>query len=104
MKIIGHLLNSEGPLFTILLSDKDGLITKIYSNRYNGNLVASTSFRNIVSYIESKLTLREFIENSISISFESRGDNSLQNIPLDTIQDSISYIDNYYNELSESLK
>lgn len=104
MKIIGHLLNSEGPLLTILTDHEGSLLAKIHLNSFNGNLLVSTSFRNTVSYIESKLTLREFIENSQGYSFESKGDIFLEDIPFDEIQSSISFIDNHYNELPESMK
>lgn len=104
MKIIGHLLNSEGPLLTILTDHKGGLFTRIHLNKFNTNLLVSTSFRDVISYIESKLTLREFITNSEGYSFEKKDDISLKDVPIDEIQSSISFIDNYYNELPNSMK
>lgn len=104
MKTIGHLLNSEGPLVSILLDKNDNLMVKIHSNRYRGDLILMTSFKKIVSYIESKLTLDQLIETSAECYFEGRNNSDSKEPSLEEIKSSIIDVSKYYNEFSDSMK
>ena len=104
MNIIGHLLNSEGPLFSILHNHNGDIVAKIYSHKYNGDLLVTTHFKKIVSYIESKLTLNELIETSTGYHFKSRNGNNSSEPSLEEIKLSIIDINKYYNEFPDSMK
>lgn len=104
MKTIGHLINSEGPLLSILQDDNETFYIKIYSPSLNCHIQALSNFKKIVGYIESKLTLSELIEGSIECSIQTRRESSLQEFSMDEIKSSIDFINNYYNEISDSMK
>jgi len=104
MKTIGHLLNSEGPLFSILLDKNDNLLVKIHSNKYRGDLILITSFKKVVSYIESKLTLDQLIKTSTEYYFKARNNSNSKEPSLEEIKSSIVDVSKYYNEFSDSMK
>lgn len=104
MKTIGHLINSEGPLLSVLQDDNETFYVKIYSPLLNCHIQALTNFKKIVGYIESKLTLNELIEDSTKCSIHTRRESSLLEFSIDEIKSSIDFINNYYNEISDSMK
>lgn len=101
---LGVLLNSEGPLLKVGSRINGAIIVEAYSNEYEGNLLFEPKFKDLVSYIESKITLRELIFLSKSQMFSFNLNVEMKRIPLETIIDSLFYIDQYYNEVPEDLK
>ena len=104
MNLIGQLLNSEGPLLSLHTNENGEHILKIYSHKHNGDLLVTTSFKKVVSYIESKLTLNELIQTSIEYHFKSRNGVNADKPSLDEIKSSIVDVDKYYNEFPDSMK
>ena len=102
--VIGELINSEGPLLKVNTRETGQLLIEAYSNEYRGNLSFEPKFKDLVSYIESKITLRELIFLSKSRIFSFNLNVEMKRIPLETIIDSLFCIDEYYNEVSEDLK
>ena len=104
MNLVGQLLNSEGPLLTLHTNENGEHILKIYSHKHNGDLMVRTSFKKVVTYIESKLTLNEIIQTSTEYYFKSRNAGKVDEPSLDDIKSSIVDINKYYNEFPDSMK
>lgn len=104
MNLVGQLLNSEGPLLSLHTNENGEHLLKIYSHKYNGDLIVRTSFKKVVSYIESKLTLNELIQTSTEYHFKSRNVSEVDEPSLDEIKSSIVEVDKYFNEFPDSMK
>ena len=104
MKTIGQLINSEGPLLSILHDDNETFYIKVYSPLLNCHIQVLTNLKKIVGYIESKFTLRELIEESNEYEIQTRNKSIPQILSFDEIKSSIEFIDKHYNEISDSMK
>ena len=101
---LGDLINCEGPLLNVEITETHKLAIHAASETFLGVLSFEPRFTDLVSYIESKITLRELIFLSKSRRFSFNLDVEMKRIPLETIIDSLFYIDQYYNEVPEDLK
>lgn len=80
------------------------IIVEAYSHNYKGYLSFRPKFRDFISFVESRITLRELITLSNNPIFTFNKNIELRRIPLDHVVESIPYIDHYYNQVSDNLK
>jgi hypothetical protein len=101
---IGSLLNSEGPLLELFCNTNGEIELKGYSLEYEGHLIFSPKFSEVISYLESRITLTELIVLSEGCHFVFKKGGVPNRIPLDDIISSIPYCNEYYKNISDSLK
>lgn len=102
--VLGDIINSEGPLLGVAISNQGKLNLNALSNTYKGYLSFEPRFKDLVSYIESNITLRELILISNAPLFSFDLNVEMKRIPLQHIINSLPYIDHYYKEIPRSLK
>lgn len=101
---LGSIINSEGPIVTLNVLPNGGLKIEAYSNKFQGNLSFVTKFSDTVSYLDSRLSLRELIELSVSRIFSFNQGVEMYRIPLMEVIDSIPFIDILYREVPDEYK
>ena len=97
-------MNSEGSLLKVSVEKSGVIIIEAYSRLYNGDLSFQPKFKDFVSYIESKLTLRELITLSNWNMFSFDVGVEMKRIPLEEVINSILYVDCYFKNVPENLK
>lgn len=101
---LGSLINSEGPILELTCNYDGKLTLKALSIEHQGFLSFSVRFSEVVSYIDSRITLSELISLSKDCLFSFNTNTELKRIPLKIIIDSIPYSNLYYKDIPDSMK
>lgn len=101
---LGDLINSEGSLLKVSLSESGNITMNARSLEYQGYLSFEPKFKDFVGYLESKFTLDELIYLSSNKLFSFNIDVELKKIPLDKIIETIPFKDKLYNQVPSGLK
>lgn len=102
--ILGDLINSEGSLLKVSLSEDGNIVMNARSLEYQGYLSFEPKFKDFVGYLESKFTLDELIYLSSNRLFSFNIDVELKKIPLDKIIETIPFKDKLYKQVPSGLK